>query len=263
MNVLKPILLTKSQNKWHHHHYVLVVLLMFVVGCKSDKTPLSENKNEQKKSTELEKVVSPEIDPTAELPQETLSKPSKKVSDEVPAHWREITDDSGMELDIKYADDDNFTKKQIYDCGRCFLRPEAVTAIFKVQKELRDSHGYSLKLFDCFRPQPYQQRLWDAVPNPDYVTPPAKGSMHSRGLAVDLTIVDDDGDELDMGTPFDHLGKEAHIDYKGHQPKVYENRNLLKKVMEKHGFKGIRTEWWHYSFRGKTYALDDWVWPCK
>ncbi|MEY3420129.1 MAG: hypothetical protein RIR48_409 [Bacteroidota bacterium] len=238
--------------------WMVAILLFSCKGENQDK--LSDNNSQEKQQKKSETKTDP-----APLVNEKLTEDEQpEVKNEyIPSEWEEIIEKNGIELDIKYADDDNFTKKQIYDCGRCFLRPEAVFAIRKVQKELQDSFGYSLKLFDCFRPQPYQQRLWDAVPNPDYVTPPAKGSMHSRGLAVDLTIVDDNGDDLDMGTPYDFLGKEAHTDYKGHTPEVYNNREILKKIMEKHGFKGIRTEWWHYSFRGKSYPLDAWIWPCK
>ncbi|MFZ1455715.1 MAG: M15 family metallopeptidase [Saprospiraceae bacterium] len=237
------------------------IFVCMMYSCKPDKETraqkISDIKEETAKSTQADETPSPSV----EKKEEPVILETK--SEAIPEEWKEITEKSGMVLDIKYADDDNFTKKQIYDCGRCFLRPEAVSAISKVRKELQDSFGYNLKLFDCFRPQPYQQRLWDAVPNPDYVTPPAKGSMHSRGLAVDLTVIDDSGDELDMGTPYDHLGKEAHTDYKGHAPQVYKNREILRKAMEKYGFKGIRTEWWHYSYRGKSYPLDAWVWPCK
>ncbi len=119
-----------------------------------------------------------------------------------------------------------------------------------------------LKMFDCYRPRPYQQRLWDKVPNPDYVTPPAKGSMHSRGAAVDLTIVDAQGKELDMGTPYDFFGKEAHYDYTQLPAAVLANRRLLRQTMEAVGFRGIRTEWWHFSYQGKNYELSDYVWPC-
>lgn len=170
--------------------------------------------------------------------------------------------DPGIRLDIRYATANNFTKSKIYDCPRCLLRPEAAEAIVKANKALK-AKGFSLKMFDCYRPRPYQQRLWDKVPNPDYVTPPAKGSMHSRGAAVDLTIVDAQGKELDMGTPYDFFGKEAHTDYKGLSAKVLQNRNLLRNALEAVGFKGIRTEWWHFSYQKKNYPLSDYLWPCS
>ncbi|HRI61444.1 MAG TPA: D-alanyl-D-alanine dipeptidase, partial [Saprospiraceae bacterium] len=169
--------------------------------------------------------------------------------------------DPSIKLDIRYATADNFTKSKIYDCPRCLLRPEAAKAIVKAHKELQKK-GYGLKMFDCYRPRPYQQRLWDKVPNPDYVTPPAKGSMHSRGAAVDLTVVDKNGKELDMGTPYDFFGKAAHTDNTNLPAQVLANRKLLSDAMAAVGFKGIRTEWWHFSYQGKDFPLSDYVWPC-
>lgn len=170
--------------------------------------------------------------------------------------------DHSILLDIRYATANNFTKAKIYDCPRCLLRPEAAQAVTKAHKALQKK-GLGLKMFDCYRPRPYQQRLWDKVPNPDYVTPPAKGSMHSRGAAVDLTIVDAKGRELDMGTEYDFFGEKAHTDYRGHSAKVQANRDLLRETLAAVGFKGIRTEWWHFSFQGKDYPLSDYVWPCQ
>lgn len=169
---------------------------------------------------------------------------------------------ASIRLDIRYATTNNFTAAKIYDCARCLLRPEAAQALLKAHRALQ-RQGLGLKMFDCYRPRPYQQRLWDKVPNPDYVTPPEKGSMHSRGAAVDLTIVDAQGNELDMGTPYDYFGREAHYDYTRLPGKVLANRRLLRRTMEAAGFQGIRTEWWHFSFRGKSYPLSDYVWPCE
>jgi len=170
--------------------------------------------------------------------------------------------DPSIRLDIRYATDNNFTKAKIYDCPRCLLRPEAAAAIVKANKLLK-AKGMSLKMFDCYRPRPYQQRLWDKVPNPNYVAPPAKGSMHSRGAAVDLTIVDAKGKELNMGTEYDFFGVEAHSDNMNLPAEVLKNRRLLRETMEAVGFQGIRTEWWHFSYRGKVFPLSDYVWPCK
>ena len=117
-------------------------------------------------------------------------------------------------------------------------------------------------MLDCYRPLPIQQRLWDKFQNASYVTPPSKGSMHNRGLAVDLTIVDAEGNELDMGTKFDFFGKEAHHTFTNHSDTILANRTLLKTTMEASGFKSIRTEWWHYSYPYKMYALSQMVWNC-
>ena len=178
--------------------------------------------------------------------------------------WTEITSlDNTIKLDIRYATTNNFVKAKMYDCGRCFLRPEAALAIAKAHKILQEKGYGGLKMFDCYRPRPYQQRLWNKVPNSNYVTPPWKGSQHTRGLAVDLTVVDKEGNELDMGTPFDTFSEKAHSDFKDLPKNVLENRKLLRGVLDSVGFNGIRTEWWHFAFREKGYDLSEWVWKCN
>jgi D-alanyl-D-alanine dipeptidase len=169
--------------------------------------------------------------------------------------------DSTIRQDIRYATANNFTKAVIYDCPACLLRPEVAEALVSANRSLQ-KQGLSLKVFDCYRPGPYQQRLWDKVPNPDYVTPPTKGSMHSRGAAVDLTVVDATGKELNMGTEFDFFGVEAHTDNLNLPAEVLKNRQILREAMEAAGFRGIRTEWWHFSYQKKQYPLSDYVWPC-
>ena len=189
-------------------------------------------------------------------------KPQPIVFDYDTSQWVELNFlDSTIILDLKYATTDNFVKEQLYECGRCFLRHEAAKQLVKVNKVLKD-HGYRLKLFDCYRPLPIQQKLWDKFQNASYVTPPSKGSMHNRGLAVDLTIVDKSGNELDMGTPFDFFGKKAHHTYTELSDSVFNNRLLLKRTMESVGFKPIRTEWWHYSYTKKMHELSEMVWNC-
>jgi D-alanyl-D-alanine dipeptidase len=143
-----------------------------------------------------------------------------------------------------------------------FLRPEVADALAIVKWELM-FNGYKLKLFDGYRPRPAQLKLWDKVPNPNYVTRPSEGSMHNRGVAIDLTITDLDGKEIDMGTPYDFFGPEAHHDYTNLPREVRSHRQKLKSVMESNGFQSIRTEWWHYSYTKGSYPLDDWQWACK
>lgn len=176
--------------------------------------------------------------------------------------WLDIQQlDSTIVMDIRYATTHNFMKEAVYDCGRCYLRAEVAKAIVKIHKQLQ-KQGLGLKMYDCYRPRPIQWKLWNKVPNPNYVADPRKGSMHNRGSAVDLTIVDANGKELDMGTDYDYFGKEGHHDYTSLPKKVLENRALLKKVMGDHGFQWIRTEWWHYSYKPKSYPLADVLWSC-
>ena len=177
--------------------------------------------------------------------------------------WVElIRRDTTVALEIRYATDDNFMKQQIYDCGRCFYRPQVAEALLAAHRELSD-RGLGLKMFDCYRPGPYQQRLWDVMPDARYVAPPARGSAHSRGAAADLTIYElATGEELDMGTPYDFFGERAYTTTTDLPDTVLQNRRLLQEVMRAHGFSTIRTEWWHFNFSGARRPLSDWVWPC-
>ncbi|MFZ4545374.1 MAG: D-alanyl-D-alanine dipeptidase [Saprospiraceae bacterium] len=164
-------------------------------------------------------------------------------------------------VDIKYATTDNFVKEKMYNCGRCFLRKEAAAAIVSAHRKLQRK-GLRLKIWDAYRPRTFQYKLWNKMPDPRYVMNPAKGSMHNRGAAVDLTIVDKSGKELDMGTPYDFFGEKAHHNYTKLPKNVLENRKLLKETMAAVGFNSIRTEWWHYSYSKIKYELSDWVWNC-
>ncbi|MFQ5448340.1 MAG: D-alanyl-D-alanine dipeptidase [Saprospiraceae bacterium] len=176
--------------------------------------------------------------------------------------WAELTQlDPTIRLDLRYATDNNFVKAQIYDCGRCFLRPSVARAVVAAHRQLQ-KQGLGLKMFDCYRPRPVQWKLWKMVPDPRYVADPRKGSMHNRGAAADLTVVDSTGRELDMGTGFDFFGEKAYHDFHGLPDNVLKNRQLLLNTMEQHGFRHIRTEWWHYSFQPETFPIADWVWPC-
>ncbi len=164
--------------------------------------------------------------------------------------------------DMKYATTDNFLKAKVYDCAQCYLRYKTIKALMAANNEF-EKKGYRIKLFDCYRPLSIQKRMWTIVSDPKYVADPAKGSIHNRGGAVDMTIVDGSGKAVDMGTPFDFFGPEAAHDFKGLPGKVKKNRKYLRKVMERNGFKTFESEWWHYNLdnSGKD-ALSDFRWPC-
>ena len=166
-------------------------------------------------------------------------------------------------FDMKYATPDNFLKQAVYDCGECYLRKSTAKALVKANEELK-SLGYRIKLFDCYRPLSVQKKMWKILPGTHYVANPAKGSKHNRGAAVDLTLVDAQGKELDMGTPFDFFGKKAHHTCTTLPKKVLENRKLLKGVLNKYNFKSIFSEWWHYEYRPEMQSkVEDFQWQCK
>lgn len=165
-------------------------------------------------------------------------------------------------FDIKYATDDNFLKQKVYDCGECFLRKATAQALYKANEDFKKL-GYRIKIFDCYRPLSVQKKMWKILPGTHYVANPAKGSKHNRGAAVDITLVDAEGKELDMGTAFDFFGKEAHHTYQNLPDNVLKNRKLLKEIMDKHNFKSIYSEWWHYEFRPEIQSkVEDFTWKC-
>jgi D-alanyl-D-alanine dipeptidase len=154
-------------------------------------------------------------------------------------------------LDIRYATTNNFTGQKVYDSANCLLRASTARKLSDAQRELEPS-GLNLKVYDCYRPLAVQRKFWSLVPDERYVANPAKGSRHNRGAAVDLTLVDRNGQELPMPTPFDDFTDKAHRDYAQLPPEVLKNRALLEQVMTRHGFVGLPTEWWHF---------DDADWP--
>lgn len=189
--------------------------------------------------------------------------PKTSIFDYDTTQWTELVQlDSTIIIDMRYATTNNFVKEKMYDCNRCFLRPKVAQKIVEAHLMLQEG-GHGLKMLDCFRPRPIQQKLWDKFKNPLYVTDPAKGSMHNRGAAVDLTIVDANGKQLDMGTPFDYFGKEAHHAYTNLSKEVLANRKLLLETMQAVELHPITTEWWHYSYRGEKYELSDMLWECN
>lgn len=169
-----------------------------------------------------------------------------------PKHIPDFVDIQKMNptivLDIRYATTNNFLHEAVYPEARCFLVKEAALKLNEVQKELQ-TIGLGLKIFDGYRPLSVQKKMWKIMPNPNYVANPKHGSRHNRGSAVDVTLVDSTGKELEMPTPFDNFTVRAHHDYMKLPAKIRRNRWILRTVMEKHGFKPIRTEWWHYDLK--------------
>ena len=170
---------------------------------------------------------------------------------------------SDFVYELKYATPDNFLKQAVYDCGECYLRKSTAEALVKANKDFIQL-GYRIKLFDCYRPLSVQKKMWKILPGTHYVANPAKGSKHNRGAAVDLTLVDAQGKELNMGTPFDFFGKEAHHTYTEHSKEVLENRKLLKEILDKYNFKSIYSEWWHYEYRPEMQSkVENFEWQCN
>lgn len=150
-------------------------------------------------------------------------------------------------VDLKYATEDNFTGQVIYEFTEAYLRYGTVKKLMSVQEALK-AQGLGLKIWDGFRPVSAQEKLWQACPDPTYVSPPGTGSQsHCRGIAVDITLVDRNGAELAMPTGFDDFSNLADRDYSDCVAETAKNARLLEKTMEENGFKPYFGEWWHYA----------------
>lgn len=154
--------------------------------------------------------------------------------------------DSRIVLDIRYATSNNFCNKKLYPIAACFLHHDCAEALTRVQTTLAKKKLF-LKIFDGYRPVSVQQIMWDIVQDENYVMNPAKGlGRHARGTAVDLTLVDSLGNELEMPSAFDDFTERAHRNNAVHLPKARYNMQLLEEAMISEGFIGWPLEWWHY-----------------
>lgn len=167
----------------------------------------------------------------------------------------EVTSQShDVVIELRYGTPNNFTRQKIYERPLCFIHSDT-KPYFEKAITLAKQQGCRLKIFDTYRPQSAQEKLWEICPNPMYVAPPASGSNHTRGVAIDLTLVAQDGTELDMGTSFDDFTERSH-----HGAilscQANANRYLLLGIMISAGWDFYKNEWWHYQlFNAKSYPL--------
>jgi zinc D-Ala-D-Ala dipeptidase len=179
------------------------------------------------------------------------------------------TIDSTIKVDLKYSTCDNFLFMDLYgDLDKAYLQPEVALKLKNAQQNLREKYPYySLIVYDAVRPVRVQTTMWDTLKLPfntrsKYVSNPQNGSLHNFGAAVDLSIIDENGIELDMGTPYDYFGelaypreeermiKEGKLSYK-----QLLNRTILRDAMVKAGFMDITTEWWHFNSCFRSQAI--------
>lgn len=156
--------------------------------------------------------------------------------------------DPSIVIDLRYGTDRNFTHHPIYPREMpALVRPSVAERLVAAQKFLR-AHGFGLKIWDAYRPRSAQLKLWDEGRNSSYVSDPNGdvGSMHTRGVAVDATVVDNWGRELAMPTDFDSFTSAALLFYRGNDENVRNHLSWLQRAMARVGFYGLRTEWWHF-----------------
>lgn len=160
-------------------------------------------------------------------------------------------------VELMYATDNNFTGVRIYDFTDAYLRYGTVKKLANVQKELKEQ-GYSLKIWDAYRPFEAQQKLWEVYPDPNYVANPANGmKKHNLGGTVDITMIAADGSVISMPTEFDDFSLKADRDYSDiEDEEAVKNVMILQNAMENNGFTGYQGEWWDYSDTVEYEAVD-------
>lgn len=178
--------------------------------------------------------------------------------------------DPSILVDLKYASTDNFLDTNLYGTiTKAYLQKEVAEKLANASAFLKEEcDSCRLLVFDAARPQSVQFKMWKKIKSMPvqqgiYVSNPEKGSVHNFGAAVDLTIITENGEELDMGTPFDYFGKEAWTTNEDSlirigklSPTQVKNRLLLRRAMRKAGFNAIPSEWWHFNAYSRSKAQE-------
>ena len=218
--------------------------------------PTMENMYER--APEMETIETPTTQEA--IPLETIYVPP-----ELPAEKDDVFVDvlkyiPDMQVDIRYATVNNFVGEVIYDSDAVYLRYGTVAKLMEVQQALR-LKGLSLKIWDGFRPAAAQHKLWAVKPDPEFVANPKNGySNHTRGNTVDVTLVDKNGNELEMPSGFDDFTEKANRDYSDATPEAAKNAKMLEDLMESYGFVGYESEWWHFA-DSNVYPVDEYFDP--
>jgi len=177
--------------------------------------------------------------------------------------------DSSIQVHLIYAQTNNFIGEAVYkDITKAWLHPEAADMLLKAQQLLKAEYPQrTFIIYDAARPMSVQHKMWGLVRGTDktnYVANPANGGgLHNYGMAVDISILDESGKPLPMGTPVDYFGEEAHTDKEDSllnsgriTREEFENRRLLRRIMRQAGFRPILYEWWHFNACSRTEARE-------
>ena len=253
---------------------VLIVILFTVFGCETN----IENNEETPMSNIIEQdtivpVAKDSIIETSKIPEKIkVPKPVKTSNVKLDSLGLEVylknfglvniqEVEPSIRVDLKYSTTDNFVGIDMYgDLTKAFCQPDVAEKLKKAYQYLQEEDStLTLLVFDAVRPVFVQQKMWDTLKMPirektKFLSNPRNHSIHNYGAAVDISLTTKDGEELDMGTPFDFIGKLAHPREEKRllkegklTQKQMENRVLLRKVMKKAGFFNIQTEWWHWN----------------
>jgi len=152
--------------------------------------------------------------------------------------------------EIRYATCCNFTGERLYPFPAAYVRKELIPSLEAVQRDLA-TKGFALKIYDGYRTLSVQQKMWDLIRDERFVSNPAVNrGRHTRGTAVDVSLVDRQGNPVSMPSDFDEFSPRAAVSFSGGTLEQRHNRDLLQRVMTRHGFLTYPDEWWHFDFKG-------------
>lgn len=233
-------------NRWWKFIISIISIFFLIIACNQVK--VGDNNSVANSQQPLNPVLSTNNAPT--------SKANLNVAND--AQLVDIQSiNKNIVLDIRYATPNNFLKKKLYPEARCILRYGAAKKLSLVQQDLA-KNKLNLKVYDCYRPLSVQKQMWKLLPDERYVGNPTRGSRHNRGAAVDATLINSSGKELEMPSAFDAFTPASHRNYSGGSVQSRKNRQILADAMAKQGFVGLKTEWWHFDAPGwEKYAVMD------
>ena len=231
---------------------VIVIIAAGMTACGQKKNVTTDDVSE-KETANIQETAAQEVTAQEIITQEITTE-KEPENDEYVLVKKYIPD---IYVELMYATDNNFTGVRIYDFTDAYLRYGTVKKLANVQKELKEQ-GYSLKIWDAYRPFEAQQKLWEVYPNPNYVANPADGmKKHNLGGTVDITMVAADGSIIPMPTEFDDFSLKADRNYSDiDNEEAVNNVMILQNAMENNGFTGYQGEWWDYSDTVEYEAVD-------
>ncbi len=231
---------------------VIVIIAAGMTACGQKKNVTTDDVSE-KETANIQETAAQEVTAQKIITQEITTE-KEPEDDEYVIVKKYIPD---IYVELMYATENNFTGVRIYDFTDAYLRYGTVKKLANVQKELKEQ-GYSLKIWDAYRPFEAQQKLWEVYPDPNYVANPANGmKKHNLGGTVDITMVAEDGSIIPMPTEFDDFSLKADRNYSDIEDEdAVNNVLILQNVMENNGFTGYQGEWWDYSDTVEYEAVD-------